>query len=280
MSATSPKTQTGRHDRLDRIDPTARRVPPLGGFSWTFLRIELKRVLRNTSMILFTLIFPVAMLFAIALPNKDQAVTDVPVAQGGMSAAVPIMISMAVYGSMVAASMTGVSVASERAQGWSRQLRLTPLNPLVYMLVKVTTGLVLGALAVIVTLIVGGILGITVPFGNLVAGALFAWLTALSMTSLGLAVGYAFPAQNAMRYLGPLLPVLSFMGGLFVPLQVLPAAAQFAAKFTPLWGIADLSQKAIMGFPLDGWAWVNLFVWFAIFTGVAVLMFRRDTKRV
>jgi ABC-2 type transport system permease protein len=266
--------------RLDRIDPTTRRVPPLGGFSWTFLAVELKRVFRNFSVVGFTLIFPIAMLFAIALPNKGYSATDVPVAEGGISAAVPIMISMAVYGSMVAASMTGVSVAAERAQGWSRQLRLTPLNPLVYMLIKVITGLALGAIAVAVTLIAGAVLGITAPLDHLIPAALLAWLTALSMTSLGLAVGYAFPAQNAMRYLGPLLPILSFMGGLFVPLALLPEGLQTAATFTPLWGIADLSQKAIIGAPLDPMAWVNLFVWFIVFTGLAVLMFRRDTKRV
>lgn len=267
-------------ERLDRIDPSTRRVPPMGGFSLTFLGVELKRLFRNSSVVVFTLIFPIAMLVMIGLPNKNTAITNVPVNQGGMSAAVPIMISMAVYGAMVASTMTGVSVAAERAQGWSRQLRLTPLNPVVYILVKVICGLVLGGIAVLVTLIVGAALGITAPPGNLIAAGVLAWLSSLMLTSLGLAVGYAFPAQNAMRYLGPILPILSFMGGLFVPLAVMPEAVQIGARFTPLWGIAELSQSAVVGVTPNGWAVPNLIAWLVIFTALAVLMFRRDTKRV
>lgn len=267
-------------ERLDRIDPASRRVPPMGGFSLTFLGVELKRLFRNASVVVFTLIFPIAMLIMIGLPNKHTSISSVPVSQGGMSAAVPIMISMAVYGAMVASTMTGVSVAAERAQGWSRQLRLTPLNPIVYILVKAICGLALGGIAVLITLIVGAALGITAPLGNLVAAGVLAWLSSIMLTSLGLAVGYAFPAQNAMRYLGPILPILSFMGGLFVPLAILPEGVQTAAKFTPLWGIANLSQSAVIGVAPDGWSVVNLIVWFLIFTGLAVLMFRRDTKRV
>lgn len=270
---------TARHTTTV-FDPATRRAPRFGGFSTEFLAIELKRLFRNSSSVIFTLIFPLVMLFLVALPNKNESISDTPVSAGGISAAVPIMISMAVYGAMVAATMTGVSVASERAQGWSRQLRLTPLNPVVYILVKVLTGLVLGAVAVVLTVLVGTVLGIHAPLGNLIGAALLAWLTSLSMTSLGLAIGYAFPAQNAMRYLGPILPILSFMGGLFVPLQMMPEGVQIAAKFTPVWGIADLAQSTIIGVAPDGWAVVNLLVWFAVFTSLAVLMFRRDTQRV
>lgn len=267
-------------ERLDTISVDDRRTPAWGGFSWTFFGIELKRLFRNYSVIIFTVVFPIAMLLLVALPLKEQPATDVPLAQGGLSAAVPIMISMAVYAALVASTMTGVTVAAERGQGWSRQLRLTPLNPAVYILIKVGTGMVLAAIAVVVTVAAGWVLGITAPVGDLLVGAVLAWLTSLSMTSLGLAVGYAFPAQNAMRYMGPLLPVLAFMGGLFLPLQLMPPLLQFAATFTPLWGIANLAQSGVLGIAASGWAWVNLVAWFVIFTGLAVMFFRRDTRRV
>ena len=54
------------------------------------------------------------------------------------------MISLAVYGAMIATTGGGAMVAVERALGWSRQLRLTPLNPLAYIAVKVLTAMVLG----------------------------------------------------------------------------------------------------------------------------------------
>lgn len=264
----------------DRIDISTRSVPPLGGFSWTFFGIELKRLFRNYSVLVFTVVFPVAMLVLIALPLKNEPATDVPLSEGGPSAAALVMISMAVYAALVGSTMTGVTVAYERGQGWSRQLRLTPLNPLVYILVKVCTGMVISAVAVVITLIAGALMGITAPLGNAIYAGFMAWLTSLTMTSLGLAIGYAFPSQNAMRYMGPLLPVLSFMGGLFVPLNVMPDIVQTAAMFTPLWGIANLAQSAIIGVAPSIWALPNLIIWFAIFTGLAMMFFRRDTKRV
>ena len=43
------------------IDPSARRVPPMGGFNLTVLGIELRRMLRNRRTIIFTLILPAAL---------------------------------------------------------------------------------------------------------------------------------------------------------------------------------------------------------------------------
>ncbi len=44
-----------------------------------------------------------------------------------------ILISMAVYGAMIATTSGGAMVAIERALGWWRQLRLTPLHPVAYI---------------------------------------------------------------------------------------------------------------------------------------------------
>ena len=42
----------------------------------------------------------------------------------------------------------GARVALERSLGWSRQLRLTPLHPVAYILMKTLVALVMGALAI------------------------------------------------------------------------------------------------------------------------------------
>ena len=44
-----------------RVDPAERRVPPMGGFNPTLLRIELRRMMRNRRTIIFALVFPAAM---------------------------------------------------------------------------------------------------------------------------------------------------------------------------------------------------------------------------
>ena len=60
------------------------------------------------------------------------------------------MVSMALYGgALIAASGRRPMVAVERALGWSRQLRLTPLHPAAYILVKAFVALVMGAVAIV-----------------------------------------------------------------------------------------------------------------------------------
>ena len=135
---------------IDRVT-LDRRVPPLGGFNLTYLGIELKRRLRNRRTLFFTVAFPVVMFVLIGLPLRDEALTDVPLAQDGVSVAAYILVSMAMYGAMMSATQTGAAVAVERSQGWSRQLRLTPLNPFVNIVIKMIAGMVLGLLAVVAT---------------------------------------------------------------------------------------------------------------------------------
>ena len=103
-----------------------RPAPVLGGFTLTYLRIELVRKLRNPRALFFTVAFPVLMFFIIGYQMLDEPLTQVRVADGGVSVAAYIMVSMAMYGAMMSATQTGAAVAVERAQGWTRQLRLTP----------------------------------------------------------------------------------------------------------------------------------------------------------
>ena len=103
-----------------------RRVPPMGGLNPTLLRIELLRVLRNRRTMIFTLVMPAVfyLIFGVSQSYADQDA-------GRGNVAAYIMISMAAYGAMIASTGGGAMVATERAQGWSRQLRLTPLSPVV-----------------------------------------------------------------------------------------------------------------------------------------------------
>ena len=60
------------------IDPTARRVPPLGGFNLTVLGIELRRMLRNRRTIIFTLILPAALLLSLRRPDRAGTTRPAP----------------------------------------------------------------------------------------------------------------------------------------------------------------------------------------------------------
>lgn len=197
---------------MTSLDPTTRRVPPMGGLNPTLLSIELRRMLRNRRTIVFTLVFPAAMLLAFG----GQSGWDEPAGSGNVAAY--ILASMALYGAALTAAAGGSMVALERSLGWSRQLRLTPLNPVVYILVKALVALVMGALAIASVNVVGALQGKAVmPTEVWVGCAVVTLFCTLTFAALGVFVGYVVPGENAMQVLGPGLALLSFLGGVFIP---------------------------------------------------------------
>jgi ABC-2 type transport system permease protein len=258
-----------------------RRVPALGGFNLTYLRIELMRKLRNRRGMLFIVAFPIMMYVIVGARFVHTQLTAVPISQGGPSVAAYIMVSMAMYGAMMSATQTGAAVAIERTQGWSRQLRLTPLNPLVNVIIKMIAGMLLGLIAVISTYVAAAISGVHLTPLQWIATGLTAWLLAGAVfTTLGLMIGYMVPGENAAQITSFVIVILSFLGGLFYPLSQMPEFLQTIAKFTPVYGISQMARAPHTGDAFDIWALVNALVWFAIFVAGTVFFFRRDTKRV
>jgi ABC-2 type transport system permease protein len=102
-----------------------------------------------------------------------------------------ILISMAVYGAMLATTSGGAMVSLERAAGWSRQLRLTPLKPIAYIAVKLVLAMIIGAASVLVTLVVGSFFGADMPVSDWVSCGLLAWVCALVFAAFGPCTGWA-----------------------------------------------------------------------------------------
>lgn len=264
-------------DRV-RLD---RRVPPLGGFNVTYLGIELKRKLRNRRTLIFTIAFPVLMFIVIGGRFLTVPLTETPISAGGPSVAAYIMVSMAMYGAMMSATQTGAAVAVERAQGWSRQLLLTPLNPFVNVIIKMIAGMLLGLLAVVATYITGAIAGVHLTPAQWIVTGLTSWVLASAVfTTLGLMVGYMVPGENAAQITSLAIVLLSFIGGIFYPLNNMPDFLQTIAKFTPVYGIGQMARAPLTGDSFDILWLVNALVWLGIFLAGTVFFFRRDTKRV
>jgi ABC-2 type transport system permease protein len=265
---------------IDRVS-LERRVPPFGGFNLTYLGIELKRKLRNRRTLIFTVAFPVVMFIVIGGRFLTVPLTETPVSAGGPSVAAYIMVSMAMYGAMMSATQTGAAVAIERAQGWSRQLLLTPLNPLVNVITKMIAGMLLGLLAVIATYIAGAIAGVHLTPAQWIVTGLVSWVLASAVfTTLGLMVGYMVPGENAAQITSLAIVLLSFIGGIFYPLNNMPDFLQTIAKFTPVYGIGEMARAPLTGEPFDIMWLVNALVWLGLFLAGTVFFFRRDTKRV
>ncbi|MEP9383003.1 ABC transporter permease [Nocardioides sp. KR10-350] len=256
------------------VDTSERRVPPLGGFNLTLLRIELTRMLRNRRTIVFTLVLPAALMLSFG----GQSGWQDRVGSGNVAAYV--LISMALYGAALTSAATGAMVALERAVGWSRQLRLTPLNPVAYILTKAIVALCMGALAVVVVNLVGRSQGkAEMPTHVWVLAMVVTLFCTLTFAALGVFVGYLVPSENAMQILGPGLALLSFLGGLFIPLSQYAEVVRDIAYWTPMYGVAEVA-RAPLTHDLPWFAVVNAVGWFLVFIAGAAWRMSKDTARV
>jgi ABC-2 type transport system permease protein len=255
--------------------PAARSLPKFGGFSLGMIKLELRRMVRNRRTVIFTFVMPAV--FFLLFGTSGSSRTDTA---GDGNVTAYIMISMAVYGAMLSTTSGGAMVSVERAAGWSRQLRLTPLKPVAYIAVKLVLAMTIGLASVLVTMLVGALAGAKLPVHAWIECGLLAWICALVFAAFGLFMGYLLPSENVMQILGPVLAVLSFAGGLFVPLDLLGHTFATIAKFTPVYGVGELARYPLVH---DGNLWLaalNVVVWTGLFAAGAMWRVRRDTARI
>jgi ABC-2 type transport system permease protein len=257
------------------VDLSARHVPAMGGFNLTVLGIELKRMMRNRRTVIFTLVMPV--LLYLIIGANDTYGQD---REGSGNISAYILISMAAYGAVLAATSGGAMVANERALGWSRQLRLTPLSPVAYIATKAIVALAFGALSVAAVNVVGKLNGkAEMPTHVWIAAALIAWGGSIVFGAFGLFMGYLLPSENVMQVLGPVLAGLAALGGLWFPIRSDTVLGHISA-LTPIYGLAQLARWPLYGgAPHLGWV-VNLVFWLVVFVAGAAWRMSKDTARV
>jgi ABC-2 type transport system permease protein len=118
------------------------------------------------------------------------------------------------------------------------------------------------------------------PAGIWVATGLSVWVGSLVFAAFGLLLGFLLPTENVMQFLGLIVGLLGFAGGLFVPISSFPSVIQTIAKCTPLYGLNQLVHAPLLNQGVV-WTWVvNVVIWLAIFAIGATWRFRMDTARV
>lgn len=256
-------------------DTRTDRARATGRLNATYWRIELLRVLRNPWMVGFSILMPVGLylLFG-AGPDYGQ----VELAHGNVAGS--IAANMALFGAMMAAVNIAGSVADERAVGWNRQLRLTPLRASAYLGAKLLNALIVGFFIVAAVFAVGYFTGAQLEPGTALACFAIAWLGGTVLFgAFGLAVGYLFKGEAVLGVVGPFMSLFAFFGGLFIPLESLGSVMQAIAKFTPMWGLREMLDATVEGASLDLVAVANVVVYFVIFAAVAAWRYRTVAGR-
>jgi ABC-2 type transport system permease protein len=124
-----------------------------------YLRFEVLRTPRNRRFLVFSLAFPLVLFFVVAGPNQHAHLD-------GISFPLYYMTGMAAWGTMAAVISSGARIAAERAVGWTRQMRITPLTTRAYFRAKVLCGYLLALLSIAAMGIAGTALGVRLSVGE------------------------------------------------------------------------------------------------------------------
>lgn len=236
-----------------------------------YLMLELRRALRSSGTLLFTLVFPAVFYGLETLLFADSGSAIEPQ---------QIMIGMTVWGAMTAGLLVGTRIVDERASGWQRIIRLTPLSGSGYLTAKVIVGVFVALPAVIVVPLVAAVMDsvtMTVP------GWLFAtvgvWIGSVTFAVSGVTVGLFAKRENVQTIVIVLMLALATLGGLFLPLSVLPDVWTSVAQLMPSYWLAELGAAGEN--PMSAiTAIVILAAWLGVLASVSLWRYRRVAERV
>ncbi|HEY8458211.1 MAG TPA: ABC transporter permease [Actinopolymorphaceae bacterium] len=239
-----------------------------------YLALEIRRTYRNKRFLLMTLALPLVLFEVNARLYGDSSGPQ------GISATAYLMVSMAVLGGMTSAMSTGAGISEERKVGWNRQLRLTPLRPMSYLLAKGAVSMLLAVPAISLVYLEGLLVEhVSLSPQQWAVSLAGLWLAVIPFAVLGQVIGYVSAPDSSSVIFSATFLVLSLFGGVFVPVEIMPSAmAQLAEILPSYWlGIVGRSPLGTGGF--DWWAVVVLLAWTVGLAAVVARKYRADMSR-
>jgi ABC-2 type transport system permease protein len=239
-------------------------------------KYELLKLLRMPAYAIPAVAFPVMFysLFGLVFGGRGP---------GGVSMPTYLLATYGAFGVIGAALFGfGVGLAVERGQGWLILKRATPMPPLSLFTAKLFNCTVFAGV------IVASLSALAVIFGqvNLPAGS---WMQlvvtliagALPFCAIGLALGYFAGPNSAPAIVNLIYLPMAFASGLWIPIEVLPAAVKAIAPLLPAYHFAQLALASVGGgLGAPAWTHVSALAGFTIVgLALAVWGYSRDEDR-
>ncbi len=177
--------------------------------SLPYTRYELLRTIRNRRFFALSLGFPLVLFFLIAGPNHNVH----NLGGTGISAPMYFMVGMVSFGTMSAMLSCGGRIAAERAVGWNRQLRISPLSTRAYFRAKVLTAYMTAMLSMVVLYAAGVSLGVSMPASDWLKMTFLILVCLVPFAALGIAVGHMLTPDSIGPAIGGGVALLGVSGG-------------------------------------------------------------------
>jgi ABC-2 type transport system permease protein len=243
------------------------------GLSYT--RYELLRTFRNRRFFVLSLGFPLVLYFTIAAPNRNLH----NFSGTGISAPLYFMAGLVSFGTMSSMLSCGARIASERAVGWNRQLRITPLSPAAYFRTKVFTAYAMALVSIGVLYLSGALLGVSLSAGEWLKMTGLILVGLIPFAALGIALGHLLTPDSIGPALGGAVSLLALLGGTWFPLPG-HGFLHDIGQYLPSYWLVQAAHVAAGGRAWTAMAWLVIAGWTIVLSALAVRVYRRDTHRV
>lgn len=241
------------------------------------------RVFRRTPIAaFFTLIFPLMLLvlFAAIFGNEE-----VEIPGGTIEVSQFYAPSLAAFAAATATfTNLAVSVSISRDEGILKRVRGTPLPPWIYLGGHVLNGVLIGAVAVTIMMLIGAFAyGVEIRPEAIPAAILAFVLGSATFAALGLAVAALTPSGSAAPAIANaiILP-LAFISNVFIPLEDPPAWLATLGDIFPLKPFVSAFSEPFSPFSTGAaieWQDLLVIVAWGVFGAVVALRFFRWEPR-
>lgn len=249
------------------IDAPARRR---GVRASGYARYELLRTVRNRQSFSFTLLLPGVLFLVIAGANRGVEVQ-------GISFTTYYMTSMAGYGAMLAALAGGARIAAERAVGWTRQLRLTPLRASTYFQVKVLTAYLTAVASIALLYAFGLMYGVRLEPTRWLAMTGLILIGLAPFAALGILIGHLLTVDAIGPAMGGMSLFFGILGGQWFPLT--NDAMIAIGKCVPSYWLTQAAHVGVGGGAWGWQGWVVVTVWTVVAAALAARAYRKDQAK-
>lgn len=212
--------------------------------TWVVAYRELLRFVRDRSRVASSVVFPLLFLaiFGAGFTNVVGEMT------GGIDLIqfmYPGLIAMSVVTSSLAA---GVSVVTDREEGFLREILVAPLSRIGIVLGKTLGTASVGLLQAALLLVIAPLLGVGLDIGDVFQLLPVAVLLSLGISGLGMLLSaFAHTQQGVQMLIQLLVFPLVFLAGVFFPVDSVPVWMEVLSKVNPVTYGVDAIRQILLG---------------------------------
>jgi ABC-2 type transport system permease protein len=247
--------------------------------------LEAKRQWRSRDILIFRLGIPVTIYLILQATADGDGESASPTrwsfdVTGALPDGTVRMLAMAALGAVISGLAAGPALADERASGWLRQLRVTPLRPSAAVTAKIAVAMSFALPAIALVAAAASVtesVDLGWPQWPQVVGLM--WLATTPITALGTLIGLAFAAEIAQAVHTLAWVILWLLGGIFTPTGDMPSPIAAIGEHLPSNGVIEVGWAAAAGNSIPASAIVTLTAWTVATGALAALAWRRVISR-